>query len=267
VLGVGPILLLWLASPAIAWWLSRPLVRREAHLSLDQVQFLGTVARKTWAFFETFVGPDDHWLPPDNYQEHPVPVVAHRTSPTNMGLSLLANLAAYDFGYLPVGELLTRTSGALRTMSGLERYRGHCYNWYDTQTLKPLTPLYISSVDSGNLAGHLLTLQPGLLALIDAPILNPRWLDGVNDSFRVLMDALAAGPSIKASWSAGRADGIQQRLESATQARPSGLTATRDCLESLATTAEAVARDLAAAPGVPRTPGRGFGAAMSRDAG
>ncbi len=243
----GPILLLWLASPAIAWWLSRPLVRREARLTLDQVQFLGTVARKTWAFFETFVGPDDHWLPPDNYQEHPAPVVAHRTSPTNMGLSLLANLAAYDFGYVPVGELLARTSGALRTMSGLERYRGHCFNWYDTQTLKPLPPLYISSVDSGNLAGHLLTLQPGLLALIDAPLLNARWLDGVNDCYRILMDALAAGSEHRRKLVQPDAlTEFQQRLESATQARPSGLTATRACLESLATTAEAAAQALAA---------------------
>ncbi|UHD19009.1 cyclic beta 1-2 glucan synthetase [Thiocapsa bogorovii] len=243
----GPILLLWLASPAIAWWLSQPLMRREARLTLDQVQFLGTVARKTWAFFETFVGPDDHWLPPDNYQEHPAPVVAHRTSPTNMGLSLLANLAAYDFGYLSVGGLLARTSGALRTMSGLERYRGHCFNWYDTHSLKPLPPLYISSVDSGNLAGHLLTLQPGLLALIDAPLLNARWLDGVNDSFRVLMDALAAGSEHRRKVVQPDAlTEFQQRLESATRSRPSGLTATRACLESLATTAEAAAQALAA---------------------
>ncbi len=243
----GPILLLWLISPAIAWWLSQPLTRREARLSLDQVQFLGTVARKTWAFFETFVGPDDHWLPPDNYQEHPASVVAHRTSPTNLGLSLLANLAAYDFGYLPVGGLLARTAGALNTMSGLERYRGHCFNWYDTQTLKPLPPLYISSVDSGNLAGHLLTLQPGLLALIDAPILSPRWLEGIDDSVRILLEALAAGsePRRKAA-SPGTLAPFRQRLASATQARPTGLTATRDCLESLATTAEALAEDLTA---------------------
>jgi cyclic beta-1,2-glucan synthetase len=243
----GPILLLWLASPAIAWWLSRPLVRRESHLNLDQVRFLGTVARKTWAFFETFVGPDDHWLPPDNYQEHPVPVVAHRTSPTNMGLSLLANLAAYDFGYLPVAGLLTRTSGALRTMSGLERYRGHCFNWYDTQTLKPMTPLYVSSVDSGNLAGHLLTLQPGLLALIDAPILNPRWLDGVHDGLRVLMEALATGSEHQGKLVAPDAlTEFRRRLEAAAQARPRGLTATRDCLAALATTAELVAEESAA---------------------
>ena len=167
-LGVaGPILGLWFVSPAIAWWISRPLAHRRAQLTADQTIFLRKLSRKTWAFFETFVGPEDHWLPPDNYQEHPAPVVAHRTSPTNMGLALLANLSAYDFGYIAAGQLIERTASALRTMEGLERHRGHFYNWYDTQSLKPLPPLYVSTVDSGNLAGHLLTLRPGLLALPD----------------------------------------------------------------------------------------------------
>ena len=170
----GPILGLWFASPAIAWWISRPLARREARLTADQTLFLRKLSRKTWAFFETFVGPEDHWLPPDNYQEHPVAVVAHRTSPTNMGLALLANLSAYDFGYISAGQLIERTANALHTMEALERHRGHFYNWYDTQSLKPLLPLYISTVDSGNLAGHLLTLRPGLLALPDQKILGAR---------------------------------------------------------------------------------------------
>ncbi len=165
----GPILGLWFASPAIAWWISRPLVRRAARLTADQTLFLQKISRKTWAFFETFVGPEDHWLPPDNYQEHPVAGVAHRTSPTNMGLALLANLAAYDFGYISAGRLVERTANALHTMAALERHRGHFYNWYDTQSLQPLLPTYISTVDSGNLAGHLLTLRAGLLALPDQP--------------------------------------------------------------------------------------------------
>jgi hypothetical protein len=98
-----PILGLWFASPAIAWWISRPLARREARLTAEQTIFLRRLSRKTWSFFEIFVGPEDHWLPPDNFQEHPVEVVGHRTSPTNMGLALLANLSAYDFGYIPAG--------------------------------------------------------------------------------------------------------------------------------------------------------------------
>ena len=168
----GPILGLWLASPAIAWWISRPLVRRAARLTADQTLFLRKISRKTWAFFETFVGPEDHWLPPDNYQEHPVAGVAHRTSPTNMGLALLANLAAYDFGYISAGRLVERTANAFYTMAALERHRGHFYNWYDTQSLQPLLPKYISTVDSGNLGGHLLTLRAGLLALPDNQILG-----------------------------------------------------------------------------------------------
>ena len=134
-------------------------------LKPKQLAFLRRTARKTWRFFETFVTAQENWLPPDNFQEEPVPVVASRTSPTNMGLALLANLAACDFGYLPVGQLLRRTQDALATMQRLERHRGHFYNWYDTRTLEPLLPLYVSSVDSGNLAGHLLTLGPGLVEL------------------------------------------------------------------------------------------------------
>ena len=106
-------------------------------------------------------------------------MVAHRTSPTNMGLALLANLAAHDFGYLPTGRLLERTARALRSMASLERYRGHFYNWYDTQTLQPLLPMYVSTVDSGNLAAHLLTLRVGLLALPDEPIVPRRVFEGL----------------------------------------------------------------------------------------
>ena len=157
----APILFLWFVSPVIAWWISLPLTGRTARLMPDQIIFLRKLSRKTWAFFETFVGPQDHWLPPDNYQEYRVAAVAHRTSPTNMGLALLANLSAYDFGYISAGQLLARTENALRTMKSMERHRGHFYNWYDTQSLKPLLPMYISTVDSGNLAAHLLTLQAG----------------------------------------------------------------------------------------------------------
>ncbi|MEO6697308.1 MAG: cyclic beta 1-2 glucan synthetase, partial [Gammaproteobacteria bacterium] len=109
----GPILLLWLGSPAIAWWIGQPLARREVRLTVEQTVFLRKLARKTWAFFETFVGPEDHWLPPDNYQEYRGAAVAHRTSPTNMGLALLANLSAYDFGYIPAGQLIERTARTL----------------------------------------------------------------------------------------------------------------------------------------------------------
>ena len=191
----APILLLWLSSPMLTWWLNQPLARREARLTLEQTTFLHKLSRKTWAFFETFVGPEDHWLPPDNYQEYRGATVAHRTSPTNMGMALLANLTAYDFGYIPAGQLIERTANSLRTMQGLERHRGHFYNWYDTLSLKPLHPIYVSTVDSGNLAGHLLTLRPGLLALADAPILGARVFDGLHDTLAILVEAAAGTPS------------------------------------------------------------------------
>ena len=260
----GPILLLWIAAPALTWWISRPLTRLEPALTNDQIIFLQKVSRKTWGFFETFVGPEDHWLPPDNYQEypvagfrphvratdlplpaddypeHPVAVVAHRTSPTNMGISLLANLSAYDFGYIPAGQLVERTANALQTMASLERHRGHFYNWYDTQSLQPLYPLYISSVDSGNLAGHLLTLRAGLRSLPDHRILGPRLFDGLCDTLRVLMDAATEAPPAAREL----LDQLQKELESAYDSRPVTLDAAHVRLSRLARSAEAVAASL-----------------------
>jgi cellobiose phosphorylase len=235
----GPILALWFASPAIAWWISRPLARRGARLTADQTLFLRKLSRKTWAFFETFVGPEDHWLPPDSYQEYRVATVAHRTSPTNMGLALLANLSAYDFGYISAGQLIQRTANALHTMEALERHRGHFYNWYDTQSLRPLPSLYISTVDSGNLAGHLLTLRPGLLALPDQKILGARLFDGLSDTLRILVDAAGGATPAQVAQ-------LQEDLASASDYRPTTLTAARRCLDRLAASAEDVIRGLEA---------------------
>jgi len=184
----GPFLAAWFASPLIAWWISRLVPSREAELTDDQTRYLRGVARKTWRFFETFVGPEDHWLPPDNYQEEPAEALAHRTSPTNMGLALLANLTAHDFGYIPVGTLIDRTARTLDTMGGLQRYRKHFFNWYDTRTLEPLHPHYVSTVDSGNLAGHLVTLRQGLLELNRAPCLPRRLLNGLSDTLDILLE-------------------------------------------------------------------------------
>ena len=232
----GPILLLWAVSPLVAWWISRPLARREAALTLAQTLFLRALSRRTWAFFENFVGPEDHWLPPDNYQTYRIAAVAHRTSPTNIGMALLANLSAYDFGYLPVGPLLERTANTLRTLDGLKRYRGHFYNWYDTQTLQPLPPLYISTVDSGNLAGHLLTLRAGLLALADERIVSARLLDGLSDTLRILIESADETAAVPIA-------AFRKELESASAAPPGTLSAARSQLERLATgAAEIVAR-------------------------
>ncbi|MFN0317602.1 MAG: GH36-type glycosyl hydrolase domain-containing protein [Burkholderiales bacterium] len=236
----GPVLVLWLFSPVVAWWISRPLVARAAQLSNEQIVFLRKTARKTWAFFATFAGPDDHWLPPDNFQEQPAAGVAHRTSPTNMGLALLSNLSAYDFGFISGGQLIERTRNTLATMAMLERYRGHFYNWYDTQTLKPLLPLYVSTVDSGNLAGHLLTLRPGLLGLADHKITGVRLFEGLTDTLGIVVDNVigALPPQLVR---------MQKDLESAYDSRPSTLSATRSWLERLAQSATQVDESLLAA--------------------
>ena len=129
----APWLLLWLLAPGLERWLARSPTLEDDHLDAAQRHLLRRAARRTWAFFEEFVGADDNWLPPDNYQEQPIAKVAQRTSPTNIGLALLANLAAYDFGYLGLARLLERTSQTFDTLCQLERYNGHFYNWYDTR--------------------------------------------------------------------------------------------------------------------------------------
>ncbi|MBU0968490.1 MAG: cyclic beta 1-2 glucan synthetase [Proteobacteria bacterium] len=191
----APVLLLWLVSPAVAWWISLPFVTPVPGLTLDQKMFLRASARRTWRFFAEFVGPRDNWLPPDNFQEYPAPLIASRTSPTNIGMALLSDLAAYDFGYISAGEFLRLAENTLTTMEKLERYRGHFYNWYDTRTLQPLRPQYVSSVDSGNLAGSLLTLQAGLAELKDQPVLPANAFQGLQDTLQVLAEHLPPSPA------------------------------------------------------------------------
>ena len=156
-----PFLALWAAAPACAYWLSQPILPRRRDLSPEDRDLLREVARKTWAYFETLAGPEDHWLPPDNLQEDRVPAVAHRTSPTNVGMGLLSALAAHDLGLLAADAMVERLDQTLTSVEGLERHEGHLLNWYDTQNLSPLLPRYVSTVDSGNLAGALLTLAEG----------------------------------------------------------------------------------------------------------
>ena len=159
----SPILVLWLLSPALAYVISKPILSKQVVLTPNQIAFLLDNAKLTWDYFVQFVRAEDNWLPPDNVQMVPTVAIASRTSPTNMGLGLLANLAAYDFGYINITVLLTLTENTLASMEKLARYNGHFYNWYDTRTMQVLNPQYISSVDSGNLLGCLITLQAGLI--------------------------------------------------------------------------------------------------------
>lgn len=237
-----PVLLLWLGAPGLVWWVSRPLQRRQDNLPAAQREFLHRLARKTWAFFDTFVTAEEHWLPPDNFQEQPAEALAHRTSPTNMGLALLSNLTACDFGYISVGQLLERTADALASMQSLPRHQGHFYNWYDTQTLQPLPPLYVSSVDSGNLAGHLLTLKPGLLALADQKILGPRSFAGLGETLAILIEAAGDNPPPELAR-------LHADVESADDARPPTASAARTWLEKLIRSATTLAGQFAVQPG------------------
>lgn len=183
-----PFIISWALSPAVVWALGQPLGANRTKLNAKQIIYLRKLTRKTWGFFENFVTAEDNWLPPDNHQNHPIAVTAHRTSPTNMGLALLCNLSAHDFGYISTSQLIERTTNTLGSMNMLERYAGHFYNWYDTITLKTLHPRYISAVDSGNLAGHLLTLRQGLLTTGFQRIADKKWVDGLLDTVRVVAD-------------------------------------------------------------------------------
>jgi cyclic beta-1,2-glucan synthetase len=168
-LGVAsPFLVLWLANPFIKIWLTRRSRPLATALDLEQVKKLRLYARNTWQYFETFVREESNWLAPDNYQEYPTPVIADRTSPTNIGLQLLSTVSAYDMGYIGFLELIDRTEKVLATLERLEKMNGHFFNWYDTRTLEPLRPQYISTVDSGNLAAHLLAVKQTFVELKDS---------------------------------------------------------------------------------------------------
>jgi len=151
--------LLWVVAPALARAISLPQVQAVATaLSPAQAQELRLIARRTWRYFETFVTPEDNFLPPDNFQEIPRPAIATRTSPTNIGLYLLSTVAAHDMGWIGQRAALQRMRDTLHTIERMPRFRGHLYNWHDTRDLRVLDPAYVSSVDSGNLAGHLITV-------------------------------------------------------------------------------------------------------------
>ena len=158
--------LCWAASASWIWWFSQPLrAAEQATLTPSDQDYLATLARDTWRLFERCIGPEDHHLPPDNLQILPHDMVAHRTSPTNIGLYLLSCACAEAFGWINPSQMVERIEATLETLAKMSRHRGHFLNWYDTQTLAPLMPMYVSTVDSGNLGGHLLAVAQACLAL------------------------------------------------------------------------------------------------------
>ncbi|MDT8871464.1 hypothetical protein RAA17_11235 [Komagataeibacter rhaeticus] len=172
--------------PAIAMWASRtPVIAARTRSSRTDIRTLRMTARRTWRFFETFTTPDDNMLPPDNFQEDPTPVLARRTSPTNIGLYLLCTASARDFGWSGLADTIARLEATFATLERMPRYRGHFYNWYATADLQPLDPAYISSVDSGNLAGHLVALASTCQRWQEnGPETDP-WREGTADALNI----------------------------------------------------------------------------------
>ncbi|MCD4673718.1 MAG: hypothetical protein K8R77_13725 [Anaerolineaceae bacterium] len=185
-----PLLVLWMSSIWVAERISAPIIVKEEVLSSEDRQRLREQACRTWFFFERFVGPKDHWLPPDHFQEDPRGLVAHRTSPTNIGMLLMVYIAVYELGYLGPVTLITRLTYAQKSLDRLERFNGHLFNWYNTQSLLPLQPRYISSVDSGNLAASFLMLDRFLPSLLDHDVLRWAQFQALIDTFSVLRTIL-----------------------------------------------------------------------------
>ena len=178
-----PVVVLWATSPYLAFQTGLPQYSRERELEPRDRRPFRRTARLTWRFFEKVIGPGDNWLVPDNVQEDRSDPIAHRTSPTNVGLQLMATVSAWDLGYISATECLVQLDRTLDTLQKLPRYRGHLFNWYDTQSLVPLAPLYVSTVDSGNLLGYLMTVSSAVSAIADdTPLVDRRFRDGLSDT-------------------------------------------------------------------------------------
>jgi cyclic beta-1,2-glucan synthetase len=189
----APVLCMWFAAPEIACWSGRSRTRRPLALDADARLFLRRVARRTWLFFETYVRPQDNWLPPDNHQEEPVEATAHRTSPTNIGMMALSALCAWRLGHISPDELRTRMGAMFASLDRLERWQGHFLNWYDTTSLASLEPRYVSTVDSGNLAVSLVVLAEGCRTAAMSPAFQVSRWDGLEDCLALLSEALTDG--------------------------------------------------------------------------
>jgi len=190
----APFLVAWILAPEIADWVSRPDHAPTKALRADDRAKLRLLARRTWRFFDVFVGPNDQWLPIDNYQAEPHEQTAHRTSPTNIGMMLLATLTAHDLGYIGPSELSLRIRRAFDSIQRLAHYQGHLLNWYETKNLQPLLPRYVSTVDSGNFAGCLLALAQGCKEVAAAPVVRAAAWDGLADSLALLVEVVESAP-------------------------------------------------------------------------
>lgn len=242
--GLGaPFFILWMVAPAFAFLSSRPIPSRSfADLNNADRKSFRLIGRETWRFFENFVTAAENWLPPDNFQEDPFPVVAHRTSPTNIGLYMLAAVSAHDFGWISISELLTRLENCLTALAKMERYRGHLFNWYDTTDLHPLEPRYISSVDSGNLAACLLVVVQLCRSVPSQTVIGHGWIEGIDDTLALMQEAVTHTAPLIQSISLRHLENhiltMREELQFA-RALPFTLKTTYDTLHSLFTHAAA----------------------------
>lgn len=210
----GLVALVWLVAPLIAWETSQTLETQDRlDIAAADAAALRRTARITWRFFEEFVGSGTHHLPPDNFQDSPEPKVAERTSPSNIGLYLLATLSARDFGWIGLSETLDRIEATLSTLERMDKLNGHLFNWYDTRDLSVLPPRYVSAVDSGNLAGHLVTLASALRAWGQGAIVHvPTNPQGIGDVLDVLARQLDTIPDDRRALRPLRRR-VQERIE------------------------------------------------------
>lgn len=192
---LAPFATAWMAAPVVAHWMSQSTIMEDELATSDvDRKSLRMTARRTWRYFENFVTAADNMMPPDNFQEDPTSVVAHRTSPTNIGLYLLSTISAREFGWIGLAEAIGRIEHTFESMGKLETFRGHLFNWYDTQNLNALEPKYVSAVDSGNLAGHLIALANACETWAIETLSSEARIDGIKDILEIVSDEVKRLP-------------------------------------------------------------------------
>lgn len=214
-LAATPFLVAWASFPIVVAWLAGGRRRRVVEAISKPDRFmLRRVARQTWRYFDDFVGRESNWLPPDNYQESLRVEVAERTSPTNIGLWLVATVSAHDLGYLTIDQLVQRNKATLETLGRMERFEGHLLNWYNTRTLEPLYPRYVSTVDSGNLLASLWTITEGYAEVLSRPLIGPEALLGLGDTLSLAVVHPRAVSPLAGGADAGRVSYLGTLLSS-----------------------------------------------------
>ncbi len=180
--------LLWLLSPWIAQHISKPVAKKQHRLTHSDIDMLRRLSRKTWRYFEDLAGEEDNYLPPDNYQEDPPRGAAHRTSPTNIGLMLISVLCACDMGYVGCKGMAESLGRIIGTVERMEKWKGHLFNWYNTITLEPLRPMYVSTVDSGNFVGYMIVVREGLKEYLKKKRPMPSMAIGIKDTLELVCE-------------------------------------------------------------------------------